>query len=218
MQTRIAIIVAAAGILSVAPLARADVLLTNMDERSGFTIGLTGYGPDLLMAAKFTTGADPAEVFTATAALSNGTGGGSAVYRALIYTSGALTPDTLVASFDTTPMLSSGSATTAVTFESTLGIALDAGTDYWLAVGNTSGYFFNWASTYSNTEASSSDWTIDDSAVTRSINDAATWTDQSGFYGGWIPQFSLGGNIVPTPGALALLGIGGLVSARRRRA
>lgn len=217
MHTQTAIIVAAAGMLSVAPLAHADVLVDNIDHYTGFTIALTGYGSDLLMAAKFTTGADAAEVFNATAFLSNQTGFGNATYRALIYTSSGSTPDTLVASFDTTPLLSSGTPLTDVVFESTDGIALEASTDYWLAIRNTTGSYFGWGSTYRNTETSDAGWTIDNDAVARSINGASTWTDQSGFYGGWIPQFSLGGSVVPTPGALALLGIGGLVSARRRR-
>lgn len=217
MHTQTAIIVAAAG-LSVVPLVHADVLVDNIDHYSGFTLALTGYGSDLLMAAKFTTGADAAEVFNATAFLSNGTGFGNANYRAFIYTSGGSRPETLIASFDTTPLLSSGSPLTDVLFESTGGIALEAGTDYWFAIRNTTGNYFGWGSTYSNTESSDVGWTIDNDAVARTTNGAATWTDQSGFYNGWIPQFSLGGNIVPTPGALALLGIGGLVSARRRRA
>lgn len=218
MHTRTAAIVVAAGILSVAPVAHADVLVSNLDLYSGFTMAFSGFNTiNTVLAAKFTTGADPVEVFNATLPMGNGNGHPTSSYRVFIYTSAGSTPDALVGTFDTAGVLAPGTSPTDVTFESINGIALDAGTDYWLAAKNTTGNYLGWAATYYNTESSSLGWTIDDSAVAVSNDAAGTWLDRSGFYNGDIPQFSLGGNVIPAPGALALLGIGGLVSARRRR-
>ncbi len=183
MHTRTAAIVAAAGVLSVAPVVHADVLVSNLDLYSGFTMAFSGFNTiNTVLTAKFTTGADPVEVFNATLPVGNGNGQPTSSYRAIIYTSGGSTPDALVGTFDTTGVLAPGTSPTNVTFY--------------------------------NTESSSFGWTIDDSAVAVSNDAAGTWSDRSGFYNGDIPQFSLGGNVVPTPGALAPRGIGGLVSAR----
>ncbi len=219
MKTQFNIVLAALASATLAPAASADVLVSNLDERISFsgTISGGGTGDETIFSSRFVTGSSLYEVLSATASLSNGTGHGVATFEAFIYTDDGTGPGSVVASFDTMPTIADGGGSANVSFSSTLGITLDANTAYWFAVRNTTGSYMGWNATSSDTEVSSAGWTIDDSAWSNSFNHGNTWHDWSGIYGGNVLMYSINGNTVPTPGALALLGAGGVFASRRRR-
>ncbi len=219
MKTQFNIVLAALASATLAPAASADVLVSNLDERISFsgTISGGGTGDETIFSSRFVTGSSLYEVLSATASLSNGTGHGVATFEAFIYTDDGTGPGSVVASFDTMPTIADGGGSANVSFSSTLGITLDANTAYWFGVRNTTGSYMGWNATSSDTEVSSAGWTIDDSAWSNSFNHGNTWHDWSGIYGGDVLMYSINGNTVPTPGALALLGAGGVFASRRRR-
>ncbi|MGJ8635980.1 MAG: choice-of-anchor R domain-containing protein [Phycisphaerales bacterium] len=219
MKTQFNIVLAALASATLAPAASADVLVSNLDERISFsgTISGGGTGDETIFSSRFVTGSSLYEVLSATASLSNGTGHGVATFEAFIYTDDGTGPGSVVASFDTMPTIADGGGDANVSFSSTLGITLDANTAYWFGVRNTTGSYMGWNATSSDTEVSSAGWTIDDSAWSNSFNHGNTWHDWSGIYGGDVLMYSINGNTVPTPGALALLGAGGVFASRRRR-
>ena len=222
MKARASIIVVAIGATSLSSPASADLMVSNLGQDSDGSIGVSNAGgvSFAVYASKFTTGADSSVVTEATATMNYSApfGLGTAGYQAYIYTGSGATPDSLVAVFDNLPTLSSGAGVANVTFESDLGIALDADTDYWFAIRALAGTSLAWMSTTSDGESSTQGWTIDNSAVASSLNSGSAWSDRSDFYNGYVPKYSLEGNVVPSPGALAMFGLAGLATARRRRA
>lgn len=218
MKTKFNIVLAMTAAAAISQLASADVMVSNLDESTNFTVAFQSSNQsDVFIASKFVTGADMTEVFAATAKLFNPGNHGLATYQAFIYADDGTNPGSLVGSFDTMPTIASGAGTGIVTFESTLGIALDSNTSYWLGIRNITGDYTGWWTTRSTNEDSTAGWSIDD-GTSLSTNDAgANWVDYGGAFTGDVPMYSIQGNTIPTPGALALLGTGGLIAARRRR-
>lgn len=196
----------------------ADVLVSNLNQSSNFTPSSTGlHTNSIIYSSQFVTGTDLSEVFSATARLRNASGFGDATYEAYIYTDSGMGPDSLVASFDSTPTIVDGGGTQTVSFASVAGIELDSNTAYWLGVRNTTGTYMGWEATGSDAESSTVGWTIDDEATYRSSNNGASWQDYTATYGGKVFKFAIEGNTVPAPGALMLLSAGGAIASRRRR-
>lgn len=146
----------------------------------------------------------------------NGGSFGLATYQAMIFADAGGSPGPLVATFDTQPTLPEGASYTLVNFAD-VGISLDANTSYWFGVRNLTGQAIGVRTTYSDSETSGFGWTIDDNDVEYTTNLGASWTDSSGLYAGRVLRFAIEGATVPTPGTLALVGLGGLVIVRRRR-
>ncbi|MEQ9207259.1 MAG: PEP-CTERM sorting domain-containing protein [Phycisphaerales bacterium] len=204
---------------ALAPISSADVLVSNLDERISFIGAVSGggTGDETIFSSRFVTGSGMYEVLSASASLNNGTGFGLATFEAFIYTDDGSGPGSVVASFDSLPTIADGGGTAVVSFSSTLGITLDPNTAYWLGIRNITGSYMGWNATYSDAEDSTAGWTIDDTAWSNSFNHGNTWSGWSDFFGGDVLMYSIEGNPVPAPGALALLGTGGLIATRRRR-
>ena len=207
---------------SLAPAASADILVSNLGASSAFTAASSTTSQSLrfIMASKFMTGPGESVVESVTAKLGNGNGYGLATYEAYIYADDGVSPGSVIATFDTMPSIPDGGGIANVTFESTLGIELDPNTTYWLGITNLTGQYMGWRATGSNAETSTAGWTIDDDAASLRIVEGAAgpWQDFSGNYQGNVFQYSINGTAVPVPGTLALLGAGGIVAVRRRRA
>ncbi len=210
-----------AGLLgaSLTPIASADVLVSNLGTSAAITPNVSGpWARNLsVFAGQFVTGSSMTEVFEATARLENASGYGFATYEGILYSDDSGSPDSVVATFDSTPSLADGAGTANVSFNSTLGITLDPNTVYWFGVRNTAGNYLGWETTGSSFDHSTAGWSIDDDATQMSSSAGSHWFDRTAAHGGNVFKFSIEGNPVPTPGALALLGTGGLIATRRRR-
>ncbi len=140
------------------------------------------YNP--IYASQFVTGADASVISTATARLRNASGYGVATYEAYIYAHDGVSPGSLVATFDTTPtIMLMAEGPLNVSFDSTLGIALDPNTTYWFGVYNTTGRSHGLQETVaSDAETSTAGWTIDDDAASlyRYGTSGWQWEDFSG--------------------------------------
>ena len=204
---------------SLTPFASADVLVSNLDEVHDETpwIGNTaGTQNSRFIASRFTTGSNPTEVFNADVLVQNRRNYGYATYEAFIFADDGGAPGALVGKFDTSYYVADYETYTVVATFTDAGISLDANTDYWLGIRNTSGYYLGWGATSSDAETSDAGWAIDDASVFVSYY-YGVWSDESAAYGDRSLMFGLNGDTVPTPGALALLGAGGLIATRRRR-
>lgn len=204
---------------SLTTFASADILVSNLGGSSNFTPSSTASALPLefVYAAQFVTGSSLTEVLGATARLRNVGDNGMATYEGDIYSNNAGSPGSVVSVFDSMPTLAEGAGTGNVSFASTLGITLDPNTVYWFGVRNTTGTYLGWEATGSNSETSMAGWTIDNDAAAVSNDTGAHWSDYSGAYGGNVFKFAIEGNTVPAPGALVLLGAGGMIAGRRRR-
>lgn len=219
MNMNASIVIAAMVGGTLAPVASADLLVSNLGSSSIFTATSSYidqiYNP--VYAGLFVTGDDPSVVLSATARLNNASGYGLATYEAYLYADDGMSPGSLVATFDTTPTIADGGGTVNVDLTSILGIALDPNTSYWFGVYNTTGRWTGWETASSDAESSTAGWTIDDDAASLLKYGASGWEDYSNRYNGKVFKFSINGNVVPAPGALALLAAGGAIAARRRR-
>ncbi len=221
MNSKSTLVLAAVAGASLASAASADLLVSNMGSSSTFTATSSTsnqtYNP--IYASQFVTGADASVVLTATARLRNASGYGVATYEAYIYEHDGVSPGSLVATFDTTPTIADGGGTVSVSFDSTLGIALDPNTTYWFGVYNTTGRYTGWETVASDAETSTAGWTIDDDAASlyRYGTSGWQWEDFSGSYNSKVFKYSINGTTVPAPGSLALLAAGGVITSRRRR-
>ena len=190
----------------------ASIAVTNENNGDTGTI-LFVVGPDVYRATSFTTGATAETIGSVDLRVANRAGLGSTEqYTAAIYGDGGGIPGGLVGSFapvDFTQTVFNQFQPVSFT---TPGINVNAGTTYWLVVGATmSAAGGDWLGTTLPNETSSIGWTIGDAAYVFAAPPGP----------GWIPIGTAGRftiNLIPAPGAAALLGLGGLVAARRRRA
>ena len=192
-------LIALAGVAAAAP---ADVILSNLPGTSSGSTGGTVFGTDREKAVGITMGADSLD-FVSMVILGSAVNGGDLVGG--IYSSSAGNPGSLLASFDTVAV-AAGTTDQLISLTISGGFTLDAGTSYWFRLGSAGDV--RWNSLTPNTAPTATGVTYDGYRFT--TTGGASWSISGVFNGVEI-------NAIPTPGALALLGLGGLAASRRRR-
>lgn len=199
----------AVAVLTAGGVASANPILSNLPGNSSGTGTNLGIGTDLADRSKavgLTMGAESLDFISMVAMMSNT--GATVDLIGGIYSNNGGNPGTLLASF--TPV-SVASGTTAQQFTLTVagGFTLQANTSYWFLLDGPS--FTNsllWNSLSPNATPVADGVTFD--GYRFSSNGGATWANSTIFNGMTI-------NAIPTPGAVGVLAMAGLVSARRRR-
>ena len=207
---RIACAMAVAAVVSTAGSVFADVAVTNENNGDGGTISfIVG---DILRTTSFTVGPAGATINSVTMRVANRDGIGSTFgYTCEIFSDAGGMPGSPIATFGVNNHLQTTPLFETITF-TTAGLNVSANTTYWVVMGAAPGSSSgggDWLGSQIPNETSTLGWTIGN-------------TNSFYFPGpGWVPNGNNPGrftiNITPTPGAAALLGIGGLMASRRRR-
>ena len=137
------------------------------------------------IANEFTTGSNTNgyTVSEVIVPISPGSGSGNVTLRIFSKGSGNANPNSSLVTLTNT-----GDANGNYTFScSGTGCDLDADTSYFLVLSAASGYSYSWASTASNNETGSADWSIGN-AYTASTTSGTTWTANANSY---VTKFSI---------------------------
>lgn len=202
----------ALGLFLAAGVASADPILGNLPGSSSGTGTNLGLGTDLADRTKgvgLTMGAQSMDFVSMVALISN-PGNAAATLSGGIYASSGGNPGALLAAF-TGVNVGAGSLAGEISMETVSTFTLQANTSYWFVLdGPTVSNSLLWNSLSPNVAPTAAAGITYD-GYRFSSNGGTTWGSSGIFNGVTINA------VVPAPGAMALLGLGGLAAARRRR-
>ncbi len=205
--------IAAAALTAIAGAAHADVIFDTGTPEPGF-IGYYGFDVfvDQSVAIAFTPEEDYSLEQVGVWMMSNDFNSAGAPYTLSVRTdaNGGMTipSDTIIESWDVQTS-AVGWVPVFETVDSVLNPVLSAGTTYWIVAESDSPAFVDavWVASQQDEPV----W----HSIQNVLNPNGEWS--SGFTQG-APGLVVSGSVVPAPSAFALLGLGGLACARRRRA
>lgn len=195
-----------------AGVASADPILSNLPGSSSGSGTNLGVGTDLVDRTKgvgLTMGATSMDFVSMVALISNG-GTSAATLSGGIFAASGGNPGAMLAAF-TGVSVGAGAQPAEITMQTASTFTLQANTSYWFVLDGpsvTNSLLWNSLSPNAAPTAAAG-MTFD--GYRFSSNGGTTWGASSIFNGMTINA------VVPAPGAMALLGLGGLAAARRRR-